>query len=210
MINTLHRNTQMKMTAGGFAIIRLKFGSLSQDAVDNINLIVETCEKYNLSYPQSAYVLATVAWETARTFKPIEEYGKGKGRKYGTLYTNSKGQKYGIAGSGGNTYLYSDYPHLYYGRGFVQLTWFDNYKFAGEQLGIDLINNPDLALQPKYASEILVKGSINGWFTSKKLSDYINDKKKDYINARRAINFLDKAQLIASYAVVFEKALRSY
>lgn len=206
----LYRDIQMKMTADGFAIIRSKFGSLSQEAVDNINLIVETCEKYGLSYPQTAYVLATVAWETARTFKPIEEYGKGKGRKYGTWYTNTEGVKYGIAGSGGNTYLYSDYPHLYYGMGFVQLTWFDNYKFAGEQLGIDLINNPDLALQPKYAAEILVKGSANGWFTSKKLSDYINDKKKDYINARRVINFLDKAQLIASYAVVFEKALRSY
>ena len=90
------------------------------------------------------------------------------------------------------------------------ITGYSNYKFAGEQLGIDLINNPDLALEPKYATEILVKGSISGWFTSKKLSDYINDKKKDYINARRVINSLDKAQLIASYAVVFEKALRSY
>ena len=200
----------MKMTAGGFAIIRLKFGSLSQEAVDNINLIVETCEKYGLSYPQTSYVLATTFWETARTFKPIEEYGKGKGRKYGTWYTNSKGVKYGIAGSGGDTYLYSDYPHLYYGMGFVQLTHWVNYKFAGEQLGIDLINNPDLALQPKYAAEILIKGSKEGWFTSKKLSDYINDKKKDYINARRVINGLDKARLIASYAVVFEKALRSY
>ena len=198
------------MTAGGFAIIRLKFGSLSQDAVDNINLIVETCEKYGLSYPQSAYVLATTAWETARTFKPIEEYGKGKGRKYGTLYTNSKGQKYGIAGSGGNTYLYSDYPHLYYGRGFVQLTWFDNYKFAGEQLGIDLINNPDLALQPKYAAEILVRGFVQGWFTSKKISDYINDNKKDYVGARRCINGNDKAKEIADIAVVMERALRSY
>ena len=198
------------MTAGGFAIIRLKFGRLSQEAVDNINLIVETCEKYKLSYPQAAYLLATTYHETAHTFKPIEEYGKGKGRKYGTIYTNSKGVKYGIAGSDGSTYLYSDYPHLYYGRGFVQLTHWVNYKFAGEQLGIDLINNPDLALQPKYASEILVKGSKNGWFTGKKLSDYINDKKKDYINARRVINSLDKAQLIASYAVVFEKALRSY
>ena len=198
------------MTAGGFAIIRLKFGSLSQEAVDNINLIVETCEKYNLTYPQTTYVLATTLWETAGTFKPIEEYGKGKGRKYGTWYTNSKGVKYGIAGSGGDTYLYSDYPHLYYGRGFAQLTHWVNYKFAGEQLGIDLINNPDLALQPKYAAEILVKGSINGWFTSKKLSDYINDKKKDYINARRVINGLDRARLITSYAVVFEKALRSY
>ena len=198
------------MTAGGFAIIRLKFGSLSQEAVDNINLIVETCEKYNLSYPQTAYVLATTSWETAGKFKPIEEYGKGKGRKYGTWYTNSKGVKCGIAGSGGDTYLYSDYPHLYYGRGFAQLTHWVNYKFAGEQLGIDLINNPDLALQPKYAAEILVKGSKEGWFTSKKLSDYINDKSKSYYQARRVINSLDKAQLIASYAVVFEKALRSY
>ena len=198
------------MTAGGFAIIRLKFGRLSQDAVDNINLIVETCEKYKLSYPQAAYLLATTYHETAHTFKPIEEYGKGKGRKYGTIYTNSKGVKYGIAGSDGSTYLYSDYPHLYYGRGFVQLTHWVNYKFAGEQLGIDLINNPDLALQPEYASEILVKGSKEGWFTSKKLSDYINDKSKNYYQARRVINSLDKAQLIASYAVVFEKALRSY
>ena len=198
------------MTAGGFAIIRLNFGSLSQEAVDNINLIVETCEKYNLTYPQTSYVLATVAWETARTFKPIEEYGKGKGRKYGTIYTNTEGVKYGIAGSGGDTYLYSDYPHLYYGMGFVQLTHWVNYKFAGEQLGIDLLHNPHLALDAKYAAEILVKGSISGWFTSKKLSDYINDKSKSYYQARRVINGLDKAQQIADIAVVFEKALRSY
>ena len=198
------------MTAGGFAIIRLKFGSLSQDAVDNINLIVETCEKYGLTYPQASYVLATVAWETARTFKPIEEYGKGKNRKYGTIYTNTEGVKSGIAGSGGDTYLYSDYPHLYYGRGLVQLTHWVNYKFAGEQLGIDLLHNPNLALDAKYATEILVKGSIDGWFTSKKLSDYINDKSKNYYQARRVINSLDKAQQIADIAVVMEKALRSY
>ena len=198
------------MTAGGFAIIRLKFGSLSQEAVDNINLIVETCEKYNLSYPQTAYVLATVAWETARTFKPIEEYGKGKGRKYGTIYTNSEGVKYGIAGSGGDTYLYSDYPHLYYGRGFVQLTHWVNYKFAGEQLGIDLLHNPHLALDAKYAAEILVKGFVQGWFTSKKISDYINDKNKDLLGARRCINGNDKAKEIADIAVVMERALRSY
>ena len=198
------------MTAGGFAIIRSKFGSLSQEAVDNINLIVETCEKYNLTYPQTAYLLATTYHETAHTFKPIEEYGKGKGRKYGTIYTNTEGVKYGIAGSGGDTYLYSDYPHLYYGMGFVQLTHWVNYKFAGEQLGIDLLHNPHLALDAKYAAEILVKGSISGWFTSKKLSDYINDKSKSYYQARRVINGLDKAQQIADIAVVFEKALRSY
>ena len=192
----------MKMTEGGFAIIRLKFGSLSQEAVDNINLIVETCEKYNLTYPQASYVLATTYHETAHTFKPIEEYG---GDKYLSKYDTGR-----LAKALGNTPQADGDGIKYAGKGYVMITGYANYKFAGEQLGIDLINNPDLALQPKYAAEILVKGSINGWFTSKRLSDYINDKKKDYINARRVINFLDKAQLIASYTVVFEKALRSY
>ena len=192
----------MKMTAGGFAIIRLKFSSLSQEAIDNINLIVETCEKYGLSYPQTSYLLATTYHETAHTFKPIKEYGSNK---YLSKYDTGR-----LAKALGNTPQADGDGIKYAGRGYVMITGGYNYKFAGEQLGIDLINNPDLALQPKYASEILVKGSINGWFTSKRLSDYINDKNKDYINARRVINSLDKAQLIANYAVVFEKALRSY
>ena len=192
----------MKMTAGGFAIIRLKFGSLSQEAVDNINLIVETCEKYNLSYPQSAYVLATTYHETGGTMKPIKEYG---GDKYLSKYDTGR-----LAKALGNTPQADGDGIKYAGKGYVMITGYYNYKFAGEQLGIDLINNPDLALQPKYAAEILVRGSVNGWFTSKTLKDYINGNKKDYYNARRVINGLDKAQLIANYAVVFEKALRSY
>ena len=192
----------MKMTAGGFAIIRLKFGSLSQDAVDNINLIVETCEKYNLTYPQTAYLLATTYHETGGTMKPVKEYG---GDKYLSKYDTGR-----LAKALGNTPQADGDGIKYAGRGHLMITGKANYEFAGEQLGIDLINNPDLALEPKHSAEILVKGSINGWFTSKKLSDYINDKKKDYINARRVINGLDKAQLIADYAVVMERALRSY
>ena len=198
------------MTTGGFAIIRLKFCSLSQEAVDNINLIVETCEKYNLSYPQTAYVLATTSWETAGTFKPIEEYGKGKGRKYGIIYTNTKGVKYGIAGSGGDTYLYSDYPHLYYGRGHTQNTWLDNYKYIKQRTGVDVVNNPSLLLDSKLSAEVTVLAMKEGWYTGKKLSDYINDKKKDLLGARRIVNGNNKAKEIADIAVVMEKALRSY
>ena len=192
----------MKMTAGGFAIIRLKFGSLSQEAVDNINLIVETCEKYNLSYPQTAYLLATTYHETGGTMKPIKEYG---GDKYLSKYDTGR-----LAKALGNTPQADGDGIKYAGRGHLMITGRANYKFVGEQLGIDLINNPDLALEPKYSAEILVKGSMNGWFTSKKLSDYINDKSKNYYQARRVINGLDKAQLIVNYAVVFERALRSY
>ena len=49
-----------------------------------------------------------------------------------------------------------------------------------------------------------------GWYTSKKLSDYINDNKKDYVGARRIVNGTDKAKEIADIAVVMERALRSY
>ena len=102
------------------------------------------------------------------------------------------------------------YP--WYGRGFVQLTWEDNYKLADKKLGLngEMLKNPSLAQVPKYASEILVLGSKEGWFTGKKLSDYITRTTKDYKNARRVINGVDKAQKIANEASIFEKALRSY
>lgn len=35
----------------------------------------------------------------------------------------------------------------YYGRGPIQLSWNFNYKAAGDDLGIDLLNNPDLVAQ---------------------------------------------------------------
>ena len=137
--------------------------------------------------------------------------GKGKGRTYGRWYKNSKDQVYTFKdGSGTTVYLQSDYPHLYYGRGYVQLTWFNNFKKASEKLKHDFLNNPDDVMQIEHATNILLLGMKEGWFTGRKLSDYINQSKKDYLNARRIINGMDKASLIAGYAETFEKALRSY
>lgn len=192
----------MKMTSGGFSILRKSFGSLNQDQVDNINLIIDYCNKHSLEYNQAAYVLATAWHETNQTMLPIKEYG---GYKYLSKYDTGK-----LAKDLGNTPEADGDGQKYAGRGHVMITGATNYKRIGSKIGVDLFNNPDLALQPKYAAEILVNGSVNGWFTSKKLSDYINDKSKNYYQARRVINSLDKAQLIASYAVVFERALRSY
>ena len=98
----------------------------------------------------------------------------------------------------------------YAGRGHVMITGATNYKRIGSKIGVDLFNNPDLALVSDNSVKILVMGMKEGWFTGKKLSDYIMRTTKDYKNARRVINGVDKAQKIANEATIFEKALRSY
>lgn len=40
------------------------------------------------------------------------------------------------------------------GRGFIQLTGIDNYKKYGTLVGVDLVSNPDQALEPKTAARI--------------------------------------------------------
>ena len=53
----------------------------------------------------------------------------------------------------------------------------------------------------------MIYGMREGWFTTKKLSDYIKNGKADYVGARRIINGTDEARKIAGYAEIFEKAL---
>ena len=63
-----------------------------------------------------------------------------------------------------------DTGKAYYGRGFVQLTHKVNYSKFSRLLGRDLVNNPDIALDPEIAALILVIGMRDGIFTGKKLS----------------------------------------
>jgi hypothetical protein len=131
-------------------------------------------------------------------WRPIEEYGKGRNRPYGkpVEVVDADGTKF---------------TNTYYGRGYVQLTWKLNYANLGEALGLgnSLVFHPEHALEPQTAYRIMSFGMRQGLFTSKKLSDYINRKECDYVNARRTINALDRAELIASYAVQLEGILRS-
>lgn len=139
-----------------------------------------------------AYVLATEYHETAKRMQPVKE-----GLTVSDAW-RKKNLRY--------------YP--WYGRGEVQLTWEDNYRRVTVELkklgyDIDLIANPDLALDPKISTIIMVEGMLNGWFTGKRLRDYIREAgdRKQYFNARRIVNVLDKADLIAGYALEFEKGL---
>lgn len=137
-----------------------------------------------------AYILATAYHETARTFEPIDEFGKGKGKPYGQKIKQNK-----------RRYLVPD--KIYFGRGLVQLTWYENYERFGKFLGIDLLNNPELCLNLDVSVKILVEGMQRGMFTGVGLDRYFNDEREDYVNARKIINGLDRAELIAGYANKF-------
>jgi predicted chitinase len=139
------------------------------------------CNQHGLTLPtQQAYVLATVEHETARTFRPLEEYGRGKGRTYGKPDPQT--------------------GKIYYGRGYVQLTWKRNYQRYSEILGIDMVNRPELACDPNVALFVLVHGMRHGNFTGASLPRYINQRVTDYYNARRVVNGTDRAQHIANLA----------
>jgi len=95
----------------------------------------------------------------------------------------------------------------YKGRGFVQITGRRNYSDWSQRLGIDLINNPERTLEPEIAAKILVIGSRDGTFTGHKLEDHISGLKRDFYNARRIINGLDRATEIAAIALDFYRVL---
>jgi uncharacterized protein (TIGR02594 family) len=159
-----------------------------------IAAIKAECQKQGIGLPtQSAYVLATVEWETGHTFKPIPEQGPDS---YFDRYEGREDLGNVHPGDG----------LRFKGRGFVQITGRNNYWHYAKLLGIDLVNHPDLALEPQTALFILVDGFKTGAFTGKKITDYINGEETDFINARRCINALDKAEEIAAIAEKFLKA----
>jgi hypothetical protein len=50
-------------------------------------------------------------------------------------------------------------------------------------------------------------GMMNGWFTGAKLSRFFNASTEDWKNARKIINGLDKADLIADFGRSYYAAI---
>lgn len=170
-----------------FAAVRKLTGPLDNTQVETINDLLSAAAHWSLGW--LSYGFAT-AWHEA-LLKPIEEWGRGKGRPY------SQPGKYGQS---------------QHGRGLVQLTWDRNYEWADKELGLNgaLLKDFNLALKPEYATAILVRGMETGAFTGKGLSDYIKSDAgtlTEFAAARRIINGTDKAALIAGHAEKFRAAL---
>lgn len=195
------RTRTMRDPAAFFAVVRKVTGPLDQIQVDTITAFLASAAHWPLSW--LAYGLAT-AWHEAR-FKPVEEIGKGRGKRYanpGARSDGTIGPKYG-----------GDAP---YGRGLVQVTWVDNYEWLDEAASAaglikpgELLADFDLALRPDIAVFALVKGMEDGAFTGRSLSTYLPGERgttPEFEQARRIINGVDRKKLIADHAIHFQDA----
>lgn len=75
--------------------------------------------------------IATIARETG-SFQPIPE----------------EGDEAYFRGELGNDWHY-------HGRGLLQLSWSSNYRHYGDEIGVDLVANPDLALRDDISAKVL-------------------------------------------------------
>ena len=175
-----------------FDIVRdsLFGGTLEQVHVDGQNIVLAVWEYQTESDDLRwlAYMMATIHHECATRWWPITEYGS-------------------------QSYLQGKPYYPYIGRGWVMLTWEDNYRKASQELGLvderDLVAHPEMALDSLIATRVLFKGMAEGWFTGKKLKDYFNADRDDPINARQIINGNDDDELIAGYHRKFLDALQT-
>jgi putative chitinase len=198
----------LKLPAPFFDALRqgLLGPTLSGEEVKGCNAILEAMEGAPLSH--TAYALATAYHETASTMLPIKEYG---GPTYFTRMYDVTGARPQTAMKYGNTCA-GDGPR-YCGRGYVQLTWKNNYARAAKECGVDLVTYPDKAMEPAVAAKIMRQGMDEGWFTGKSFSSYLPIKgpatRGQFTHARYIINGTDKASLIADHAMKFQTALQA-
>jgi Chitinase class I len=162
----------------------------------SINGIFDVWSKYGDGDKQKlAYILATARRESSGTWQPVREAPKCRSdeacreRVIGDLLAKRAKAKnkpvsenYARPAPNGNRY---------YGRGYIQLTFENNYCRADRLLksGTQLHANPDEALEQRVAQTILVRGMLEGWYGSRKpLSYWINSESVDWINARNNVN----------------------
>lgn len=194
------------MTDAGFfaAVRREPFGGrMTQDQVDGCQAILTAMAGCKASW--TAYALATAYHETAFKMQPISEMG---GDAYFFRRYDIGGPRPDMARRLGNTQPGDG--ARFHGRGYVQLTGRANYARAKRETGVDLIAFPALANNPANAAKIMRLGMVEGWFTGKKLADYLPADRADmaaFTAARRIINGQDAAAKIAAYAMDFQGAL---
>lgn len=173
-----------------FALVRQKLGPLNQGEVTGINRLLKAAGDAGWGLSWTAYGALSTPWHetyipaTDRRMQPVKEVG-GSSRPYAP----------------------------YFGRGDVQLTHRRNYEAAGKLIGVDLVNDPDKALDPDISAQVLICGLEAGLFDcdGKTIAQRLPTDRMatpaEFTLARRMVNVNDKAALIAGYASTFQQAL---
>jgi len=181
-------------------------GGMTASQVEGVEAITREGRRRGLPLPQIAYVLATAHHETGRRMQPVRE-GFARDDAHAVRIVTAMHR----AGRIRVNYAKPDRKtgRSYYGRGHVQLTWRRNYATFAKRLGVDLVGDPDLALDPVVSVAILFDGMSLGLYTGKRLADYITPQSVDFVGARRIVNGTDKAELVAGYARSYLEPLRA-
>jgi putative chitinase len=176
---------------------------MTYDQLDSLGIdhkwlgpLEETFAKYDISTPQrQAAFIGQSAHESAN-FNTLEENLHYKAESlmkvWPSRFTNDliagayannpeKIANKVYAGRMGNGDEESGDGWKYHGRGLIQLTGRDNYSNCGSSLNLDLLGNPNLLLEPKYAT------LSAGYFWNKKGLNALADS-KDYDTMTKRIN----------------------
>ena len=174
---------------------------LTPDQVSGMETVCGVSKAAGWPIAFTAYALATAAHETAYKMQPVRE----------AFWLDENWRR---------VHLRKYFP--FYGRGYVQLTWRENYERADRELelGGRLTSNLDVALDPDIAAKIMVRGMQEGWFAADRKTGKRHTlalhlpangpaKVAQMVSARRIINGTDKNREIADVAMKFQNALQA-
>lgn len=185
---------------------------ISKGEFTGCDKLIRACAVAGWGISWVAYALATTYHETAGTMLPIKEIG---GPAYFTRMYDIRGDRPAKARELGN--LTPGDGAKFAGRGYVQLTGKSNYVKATAKLRemgftVDLVAEPDRAMEPEIAAAILVSGMREGWFTGRDIDDDLPAsgpaRHAQFVASRDIINGRDKQEMIAEYAADFQTALQ--
>jgi predicted chitinase len=166
-----HTGTTRHATAAGFTPEQIASicGARPENVEQQWNAIVNALAKQGLTDRASLIAaFATIGTEVSG-FVPINEYGSDA--YFTRMYEGRADLGNTQPGDGAR----------YHGRGFIQLTGRANYRNYGELLGLPLEDDPDLALQPDVAAQILA-----AYFTRRGIPALA--RQGDWMGVRRAVN----------------------
>ncbi|MCR5859413.1 glycoside hydrolase family 19 protein [Mesorhizobium sp. J428] len=183
-------------------------GAFKQAQVDGLTAILDKWEKEspNADDRWLAYMLGTVHHESGRTMQPVRETFANSDAKAISILNKAFGagkltwvkKPYWVLDSEGKSWL---------GRGLVQLTHKTNYEKLSKAIGVNLVQDPTLAMDLDVALKIMFVGMRDGLFTGIGLPDRFSKTVERWREARQIINGLERADLVASYGKAYYAAI---